>query len=380
MKTLQVFDFFTPYGGGTPDVIYKLSKGLQKNGHQVTICTSDTKAYKSDQRYIDSLKGVDVKVFHCWSNLFGFYVIPSIMTKVDVRGYDVVHFHCFRSFQNVVLSQKCRKYNLPYVVDAHGSTLRLGKGVLKAIYDNVFTIAFVEGTSKFIAETSVGVEEYKSFGIPQDKIATIHVPFDIDEFEQLPLKGDFKSKYGISGKHIIMFLGRLHQTKGLDFLVESFHSVCQTRVDVMLVIVGNDDGYRDTLEERVKALGLSDKVLFIGFLSGKEKLEALVDADVLVQPSPNEQGARPSFEAILCDTPVIVVNGTGAGRDIGEIDAGYLVDYDNLFGMSQMMQYVIDNPVEARVKTQRGKEWVKTNLSLDNQVEKYERLYREVIG
>ena len=61
MKILQVFDFLSlPHGGGTVDVVQKLSRALTKRGHEVTICTGD---YKLDLDYLDSLGKVKIKIF-----------------------------------------------------------------------------------------------------------------------------------------------------------------------------------------------------------------------------------------------------------------------------------------------------------------------------
>ncbi len=377
MKILQVFDFFSPlHGGGTVDVMKKLSMAFTQRGHKVTICTSD---FELDKDYINSLKNVEVKPFHCWLNLFSFYIIPS-MFRFDVSRFDVIHFQCLRSFQNVVLSYCARKHHIPYIIDAHGSgeELRGFKQLLKRLYDIVFGYRILEGASQVVAETEVGANEYRHLGVDSSKIVVIHVPFDIGEFERLPPKGQFKSFYNINKKHIILFLGRIHWVKGLDFLVKSFNELCKVRDDVVLVIVGGDDGYKSALVSVINSLNLSSKVLFIGFLSGKDKLSALVDADVLVQSSRYEQGARPSFEAVLCDIPVVVTRNTGAGEDVAKIDAGYLVDYGDILGLSQAIQYILDNPDEAQAKAQKAKEWIKANLSLEKQVDRYEQLYREV--
>lgn len=378
MRILQVFDFFSPlHGGGTVDIIHKLSKTLVQRGHIVTICTSD---YELDKNYINSLKSVEVTTFHCWLNLFNFYIIPSVI-RFDVRHFDVIHFHCLRSFQNVVLSYYARKHRVPHVIDAHGSAEKLkgAKQLLKRLYDNAFGYRILRGASQVIAETEVGASEYRQLGVDSSKITIIHPPFEIGEFAQLPPRGLFKSKYGIMDKHIILFLGRIHWVKGLDFLVKSFYELCQVRNDTVLVVVGIDDGYKSTLMHMIESLNLSSKVLFTGFLSGEAKLLALVDADVLVQSSIYEQGARPSFEALLCNTPIIVTRDTGAGEDVTKIDAGYLVEYGNTKELSQAINYVITHSEEAEVKTQRAKEWVKDNLSLGKQVDKYEQLYKEVI-
>jgi glycosyltransferase involved in cell wall biosynthesis len=177
----------------------------------------------------------------------------------------------------------------------------------------------------------------------------------------------------------VLSLGRIHWIKGLDFLVKGFSEVAGARSDVVLAIVGNDDGYKRTLDKLIGELELSDRVFFTGFLSGVDKLSALVDADVMVQTSRYEQGAWAPFEAVLCGTPIIVNGDTGAGENVKQADAGYLVEYGNTNNLRDNIQYVLDNSVEARKKTQKAEEYIKSNLSLEREIEKYEKLYQESI-
>ncbi len=382
MRILQLFDFFSPHGGGTVDLLYKLSRALAQRGHKVVIYTSD---FKLDQEYINSLRGVKVYAFHSWLSLARGYLTPGMITeaKGKLKDFDIIHLHCFRSFQNIVIHHYARKYGVPYVLDTHGSLPRMHgkrnfKWLLKWLFDVAFGHRLLRDASKVIAETEVGVNEYKEFGVNQGKIVLIPPPFPIEEFSQLPPPGLFRGKFNIEDKRIIMFLGRIHWIKGLDFLVESFSKFAQSRSDVILVIVGNDDGYKPNLERLIDRLSLSDRVLFTGFLGGDEKLSALVDADVVVQTSRYEQGAWVPFEAILCNTPIIVSSNSGAGEDVKKADAGYLVEYGNKLDLRDKIQYVLDNPSEAQNKAQKAKEYIRSNLSLDKEIEKYEQLYKEV--
>jgi len=385
MRILKVFDLFCPPGGGTPVVIYNLSRALAQREHEVVIYTSD---FKLDQEYIDSLQGIKVYPFHCWSNLAQFYLTPGMVGEVrrKLKDFDIIHMQCFRSFQNIVIHHYARKYNIPYILDAHGSLPRKykrleAKSLLKWLFDVAFGYRILRDASLVIAETEMGVNDYKQLGVNQDKIVMFPTPFDTEEFSQLPPPGLFKQKYNIKEKHIIMFLGRIHWIKGIDFLVESFYQLAQYRHDVILAIVGNDDGYKSTLDRLIDKLGLSDRVLFTGFLGGKEKLSALVDASVAVLPSIYEAGASWALiEAILCNTPIIVSSNSGSGEDVKKIDAGYLVEYGNKSELRDTMQNILDNPPEAQKKTQKAKEYIKANLSLEKGVEKYEKLYDEVLG
>jgi len=174
-----------------------------------------------------------------------------------------------------------------------------------------------------------------------------------------------------------MFLGRIHWIKGPDFLVESFDELAKWRNDVTLVIVGNDDGYKSTLEKLIDKLNLSDKVLFTGFLGGAEKISALVDADVIVQTSRYEQGAWAPFEAVLCGTPIIVTKHTGAGEDVKRLDAGYLVEFSNKKELAELILRILKDPVEAIAKAGQAAEYIRENMSITKRIEDYEKLYIE---
>ena len=385
MKILQMFDLFNPVvGKGTVILLHGLCKALAERGHQVTLYTSD---FELDPEYADSIPEVEVRAFRCASRFAGFYVMPD-MVKEARKGlgeFDVIHTHCFRSFQNIVIHHYAKKYGIPYIVDTHGSLPRRTyerrglKWLLKVLFDTAFGNRILQDAHKVIAETQTGIREYREAGVDGDRIELITPPFDTKQFEQLPPHGQFKERHGIDGK-IVLFLGRINKIKGLDFLVHSFHSLTEVRSDTRLIIVGNDEGYKVTLDKLIDRLDLTDKVMFTGFLSGVEKLSALVDANVLAQTSIYEHGTRAPFEAILCDTPIIVTKNTSASENVKKIDAGYLVEYGNKNELRDAMQYVLDHPTEAKLKTEKAKKYIKANLSLAKGVEKYEQLYADCLA
>lgn len=386
MKILQVFDYFSPYGGGTVDAIYKLSRALAQNGHKITIYTSD---FKLDQAYIDSLTKVKFTLFHNVSSFLGFYVMPEIIkkAKVDIKNYDVIHLQCARSFQNIILHHYAMKYNVPYIMDTHGSLPRTYAGkrfdykcIFKWLYDVFFGYRILRDAKRVIAESQVGIKEYQRYGVKTERITKIPSPIDTTEFMYLPPHGLFKKELNSINKDLIVFLGRISWIKGLDFLVNAFSDLVKLRSNIVCVIAGNDDGYQQKITEAIQRLSLEDKVIFTGFLSGQNKLKALVDASVVVQPSIYEQGVRVAFEAIMCDTPVIVTKNTGPGEIINSIDGGYVVDYGNNSQLRDIMNHVLVNREEALQKTKRAKEYIIKNLSVKSGAKKFEELYREVTG
>ena len=379
MKILQAFDFLSlPHGGGTVDIVYKLSKALSARGHDITICTGD---HEIDYKYLSGLGDVGLKMYHSYFNKHGVYLMPGLL-GLDVRDYDLIHFHCYRSIQDVVLMRKAISHNIPYIVDAHGSTVpRTGiKTLLLDTYDRLAGRRLINHARFVVAETEVGVAEWEKLGASRDKIRLQHPLLDTDEFARLPEQGSFRLASNIDkDDFIVLFLGRIHHAKGIDTLVRAVHRLqsLNSQVNVKLVIAGNDDGYKDTVSVLATELGISDRVLFVGYVSGEHKLAALVDADVLVQPSRNEAGARPSLESIMCGVPVIVSRDTGVGQVISRFDGGLLFQSDNDKELAERIQDIIDNPASAMGRTVAARRYIEDNLSFRNSVSRYEELYRE---
>jgi len=372
VKILQAFDFLSlPHGGGTVDIVYKLSKALARRGHDITICTGD---YDVDYKYLSGLGDVGLKLYHSYFNKHGIYLMPRL-AKLRVRDYDVVHLHCYRSFQNAILCLKAIGGEVPYIVDAHGSTVpRSGiKLPLLNYYDWLVGKSVIKFAKFVIAETDVGVDEWESLGASRDKIRLQHPLLDTSEFATL-----HKNDRNTGSPFTILFLGRIHQAKGIDILIEAFQKLVRS-ANARLVIAGQDDGYLVPLTELVNEIGLQDKISFPGFICGKDKLSTLVDATVLVQPSRNEAGARPSLEALMCKTPVIVSRDTGAGKEIASFDGGLLFKSGDAGELASAIQEIIDHPDEARARTEKAKEYIETNLSLDNGITGYEKLYQEAV-
>ena len=374
MKILEVTNLFAPVHGGAAEAPYQLCKHLAKRGHDVTLYTSD---FKLSQEYITPIPEVKVRAFKTWLNIANLHVTPGIIKiRKEIKNFDVIHVHNYRTFQNIVICHYAKKYGVPYVLQSHGGVLPIvQKQGLKRIYDTLVGYKILKSAGKVIAGNETEVSEYEKMGVARSRIVVIPPLYNTEEFSHLPAPGQFRQKYSIKEKHIILFLGRIHQIKGLDFLVDAYHKLSQEREDIILAIVGPDSGYKSILEKQITRLGLSGKVLFTGLLGGVDKLSALVDATMLVQTSIYERGPGSPFEAILCGTPIIITKDTGAGETVRKLDAGYLVEYGNIPVLADLMRKVMDDPFDIKNKTEAARQYIIVKLSWQNGVEEFEKLY-----
>jgi glycosyltransferase involved in cell wall biosynthesis len=167
----------------------------------------------------------------------------------------------------------------------------------------------IRNASGFIALSQFEAQTYQKAGITPAKITIIPNGVDLSKFVNLPPKLSFKNKYSIRGDtKIILYLGRIHKSKGLDLLVDAFKAISQEISECVLVIVGPDGGYKKVLDKKIKTYCLKDKVIFTGLVSEYDKYAALIDADVFV--TPKFYGFPITFaEACACGLPIVTTNG-----------------------------------------------------------------------
>ncbi|MGB2727285.1 MAG: glycosyltransferase family 4 protein [Halobacteriota archaeon] len=178
----------------------------------------------------------------------------------------------------------------------------------------------------------------------------------------------------IQENHMLLFLGRIHKRKGIDFLIKSFSELTREMPDVVLVIVG-PDGYKIEVEKLIKTLNLGNRVKLMGYVDEKDKLSAYTDADVLVYPAIHEIFGLVPFKAMMCGTPIIVTDDCGCGELVREVNCGYLVKYGDVKGLKEKMRGIIENRGEGEEMVESGKKYIVENLTWDKVVRKMEEVY-----
>lgn len=137
-----------------------------------------------------------------------------------------------------------------------------------------------------------------------------------------------------SGKHCLLFLGRVHVKKGADLLFRAFAAyVGNQNKDRLkswhLVVAGpNDHAYGEEMKQLVRDLGIEDRVTWTGMLSGDPKWGAFRHAAAFVLPSHQENFGIAVAEALGCGVPVLISDKVNIWREIAEDRAGFVRNDD----------------------------------------------------
>jgi len=378
MKILHVIVAFNPELGGPVNSCYLISKNLVRRGHDVTIICSD---YKFDTKYAESIKEVNIIPFRSIFRIGLFIITPgmNIWLKKNIKKFDVIHLHEFQSYQNSVVFCIANKNKVRYVLQARGLAPEImSESFLKNLYNFVWGYRILKFASKNIALTEREFEEYIEMGVPKNKIVIIPNGINLEDYNDLPEKGDFKLRYGIKdNQKIILYLGRLHEIKGLDLLIESFHYLLKSYNECVLVFVGPDDGYLSNLKKAVFILGIEEKIIFTGPLYGNDKLLSYVNSDVFVLPSKYEVFGNTILEAWACGVPVVVTDTCSLANIIE--NAGIVVKSNKNDLRDAIYKLLIDEKFRIACINE-GKRVLKTDYDINKVSERIELLYKSIIG
>jgi len=387
VNILQVTPYFAPAWayGGPVRACYEVCTELARRGHKVTVYTTDSigaQGRVNQNKTASSLSTLNIHYFKNLNNWLAFqhhlFITPGMLLeeKKRIRDFDIIHMVEYRTYQNVITYRYAQKYRIPYILQGHGSIpRRMNKQGLKNIFDAIWGYKLLRNACKVIALTPTEVEQCKPMGILDNKIEIVPNGVNLDEFNDLPIKGEFKNKHSLNtSDRMILYLGRIHAIKGIDMLIRAFAKLLEQNDGITLVIVGPDDGYLFTLKQLIDDLKIEKKIILAGPLYGKEKLEAYVDAEICILPSQSEGFPIGVLESCACGTPVIITEGCGITNVIDR-NAGLVVPYDEDKMADAIALLLSDQQMRTRMG-ERGKLLIRERFNWKTIVDQLEDIYK----
>jgi glycosyltransferase involved in cell wall biosynthesis len=235
----------------------------------------------------------------------------------------------------------------------------------------------VEEAARVIAVSEAERSQLRSIGVRATAIRLVPNPVGLDEFTPPPARGRLRARLGEPSGPLVVFLGKLTPRKRLDVLIRAFQSVGP---DARLVIAGNDMGAGRHARQLVQALGLENRVVFAGLLRGRERLEALADADVVVYPSQDEIFGLVPLEALLCGTPVVVAGDSGCGEIIAATGGGRIVPAGDVNRLAHAIEDVCTRRAYWRAAAADAAANVRAAYARDIVCAQLDDVYREVVA
>ena len=170
-----------------------------------------------------------------------------------------------------------------------------------------------------------------------------------EDYEQAPDEATMK-KYR-DGKKNIIFVGRIAPNKKQENIIRAYCCYRKLNPNSRLILVGSANGmenYNERLVKYVKALGLSDDVIFTGHIKFSEILAYYHIADAFLCMSEHEGLCVPLVESMFFGVPIIAYNTSAIGETLG--GSGILLDdNDPVFTAAVMDRLLTDDKLRESV-------------------------------
>ncbi|MEA4964568.1 MAG: glycosyltransferase [Oscillospiraceae bacterium] len=400
---MKVFSINTCNFGSTGKIMVQIQRVMEQASNSVWIAYAKSRSnMKSKVNHSLYIGTILERNFHIWlTNFTGFNGCGSYFStlrflhKVKKYSPDVIHLHnLHNAYINVpMLFRYIKKHQITVVWTLHDCWAFTGQcahftmigcdrwkeGCHNCPQCHVYPKSFVDRTKtmwKLKRKWFTGVENMtivtpscwlgdlvKQSYLGNYPIKVINNGIDLNVFR--PTISNFREKHGLQDKYILLGVAfGWDQRKGFDFFLE-----LAARLDdsYQIVLVGTDNAIDAQLPDNVISIHRTQ--------NQTELAELYTAADVLVNPTREENYPTVNMEAIACGTPVVTFR-TGGSPEIIDAGSGMAVDCNDIDGLQKAIEFVrVKRPFTTEQCLARAK-----SFDMNERFQEYVDLYKDIGG
>ncbi len=353
MKILQVIASTAAESGGPIESILRNSEVWVHDGHSVEVVSLEDET-------AEGLRSFPLPLVQLGRGIGKYRYNPRLAPWIRTHAsrFDVVILNGLWNYTSVGSWLGLRKTATPYYIFAHGMMAPwFRKFWLKQRAKELYwwlaegrvlrdarAVLFTTEEEKIEARGVFKGHGYREWVV---QIGTSEPP----EAGPLQIQALFKAFPRLEEASFLLFIGRIHQKKGCDILLEAFAEYVQTNSaerELHLVMAGPDQvGWAPSLKGLAQKLGVEQRIHWAGMIEGDLKWGMLRAADALILPSHQENFGLVVAEAMACSTPVLISNKVNIWREVQACGGGF-VDEDTREGTMRLIARFYSLSLEER--------------------------------
>jgi len=278
-----------------------------------------------------------------------------------------------------------RKKYIPYVLRPHGTLdpvlFDRRRTLIKKIYIRLFDLRDYQ-VAAAIQYSSLIEQEMTTNNMGDiSKGIIIGEGIDLDFFKEIKSNKMISDLYPfLRGKMVLLFLGRIHQKKGIELLLEAMNTLRVNHDNLHLLIVGTgDSSYVNEIQSLIKRLQISNSVTMLGMVEESIKIEILRGSDVFLCPSYGENFGISVIEAAAVGLPIITTNKVAVAKTLGLSGAAIVTDCNAIEISNAIERLAGDQQLREKMKI-AGINIVEQEFSLGSMAEKIRSTYPLLIN
>jgi glycosyltransferase involved in cell wall biosynthesis len=287
------------------------------------------------------------------------------------RGVDIVHFNTnfnpLAIVRDVVYARAARLSGIPILMHVHGGRYlaqEFQSGWLKKIAEKMLRAADIVVV---LSELEKEIIENRWRNL---KVRVLENAVAVDEAIAAERKNEEK---------ILIFLGRLHESKGLNEIVEACRRLKNEGFEFRFKAFGAGELKEFFVAEMTKLLG--EKFYYGGVVSGAEKWKALAAADVFLLPSRYGEGLPVAMlEAMAAGCVVIVSEMASIGAVVADGANGFLVAPRRVNQLTEKLGLLLSGKIDLESLRKNARETIKAKFDLNDYIQRLENIYAEILS
>ncbi len=204
-----------------------------------------------------------------------------------------------------------------------------------------------------------------AYGANPERVFVVPPGVDLTTFQPID-RSEARRKIGYGSGRLLLFVGRLERLKGVEIAIRALALLRdRDHDDLRLIVLGEDareGGVRDGDEsekERLKAVasavGVRDRIDFLGSVAQHELPYFYAAADACVMPSYSESFGLVALEAQACGCPVVASGVSGLRSVVRDEVSGYLIDGHDPAAYAERIGRLLANTELAQQMGRRGR-------------------------
>lgn len=381
MKILMISDVYFPRVNGVSTSIATFRRELEAQGHEVHLIAPDYGAVTEDEHNIHRIPSrylfLDPE-----DRLIRTGCVLAMRGWLRQAGFDIVHIQT--PFAAHYLGVRlARELGLPRVETYHTFFEEylhyyvpfLPKPFMRFLARRLSSHQ-CNDLDGMVVPSSAMMEALRGYGI-KTHAEIIPTGLEPESFEP----GDgvaFRLRHGIPAQRpVLAYVGRVAYEKNIGFLLKMTARVMQDIPDVLLVVAGEGPAL-SSLRQVAEKLGLSNNVLFVGYLDRRRELpDCYRSADVFVFASHTETQGLVLLEAMAQGVPLVSLAEMGA-RDVLKPGQGVLIADNDIEDFSAKVVHLLRDKAAATELGESGRDYAGT-WSAAALATRLARFYRGVI-
>lgn len=338
---------------GTMTGMIEMISAYRRQGVVVELITQDMSKYQ---------KGVK-------SIIFG--LVATIRYFKLNKKFDIIHTHGANGWCNiffklakpkkVVTMHNCYAGELKATGHLMSKLQRLYWGFLSFLDK----LTCKDADAVFAISKKIGTELIENNICDEKKIWIIYDGIDVKKFTG---KGEKMKKIQIQTCRSILYAGRLAEAKGLENLIKAFKLVKEKVPDAKLYLTGKPNAYKKELADLVDKLKAKD-IIFLGFVPHEQLLYLYKNTTCFVLPSLYEPFGLVAGEAMANNAVVLLSKNCGI-VEVLDKNVAFVLDDLKPKTIANKLIYVLKNQNKLKPMRQRAREYVKTNINIDETAKK----------